>query len=213
LTQVTEITSAELAANWAKNALATKNRLSAEDAKIIEAVFEQRLTDLGSPAPVESTDPSVGPTTDSEPPSQVALTNTETKRVEPTRDESSPAATAAIDKSALALPAPRRYRNKDHLRHVAKQPCIVCGRKPSDPHHLRHMQPRALGRKTSDEYVVPLCRVHHREMHRAADERAWWKKTGIDPIKIARKLWKETRLKEAQIKQTEEPEAVDPANA
>ena len=74
------------------------------------------------------------------------------------------------------------------------------------------MQPRALGRKTSDEYVVPLCRVHHREMHRAADERIWWKKTGIDPIKIARKLWKETRLKEGVIQQSEEHEAANPAN-
>jgi hypothetical protein len=36
-------------------------------------------------------------------------------------------------------------------------------------------------------------------MHRAADERAWWKKSGIDPIKIARKLWKQTRLKEGRI--------------
>jgi hypothetical protein len=211
LTQVTEITSSELAANWAKNALATKNRLSAEDAKIIEAVFEQRLTDLGSPAPVEmveakSTDGSIGPSTVSKPAPQIAVTNPETKSVESTSDDSSSAATAAIDKSLLALPAPRRYRNKDHLRHVAKQPCIVCGRKPSDPHHLRHMQPRALGRRTSDEFVVPLCRVHHREMHRAADEGAWWKKAGIDPIKIARKLWKETRLKEGLIKQSEERE-------
>jgi hypothetical protein len=160
----------------------------------------------------KSTDASAGPTTVSDPDPQIAVTNTETKRVQSASDDSSPAGTAAIDKSALALPTPRRYRNKDHLRHVAKQPCIVCGRKPSDPHHLRHMQPRALGRKTSDEFVVPLCRVPHREMHRAADERSWWKKAGIDPIKIARKLWRETRLKEGRIKQRREREAVDPAN-
>jgi hypothetical protein len=35
-----------------------------------------------------------------------------------------------IDKSALAVPAPRRYCDRDHLRHVAKQPCLICGRKP-----------------------------------------------------------------------------------
>jgi hypothetical protein len=68
-----------------------------------------------------------------------------------------------------------------------------CGRKPSDPHHLRYAQPRALGRKASDEFAVPLCRAHHRGVHRAGDERAWWKAAGIDPIKVARKLWKETR--------------------
>jgi hypothetical protein len=51
-------------------------------------------------------------------------------------------------------------------------PCLVCGRKPSDPHHLRFAQPRALGRKASDEFTVPLCRMHHREVHRADDEKA-----------------------------------------
>jgi hypothetical protein len=46
-----------------------------------------------------------------------------------------------------------------------QQPCLVCGRKPSDPYHLRYMQPRALGRKASDEFAVPLCRGQHRELH------------------------------------------------
>jgi hypothetical protein len=55
------------------------------------------------------------------------------------------------------------------------------------------MQPRALGRKVSDEFAVPLCRGHHRAAHRAGDELPWWKAAGIDPVKIARKLWKESR--------------------
>ena len=80
-----------------------------------------------------------------------------------------------------------------------QQPCLVCGRKPSDPHHLRYMQPRALGRKASDEFAVPLCRVHHREVHRTADECAWWKAAGIDPAKTARKLWKQTRVNEGRM--------------
>jgi hypothetical protein len=33
-----------------------------------------------------------------------------------------------------------------------------------------HMQPRALGRRPS-EFAVPLCRSHHRAVHRAGDER------------------------------------------
>ena len=98
-----------------------------------------------------------------------------------------------IDKSILTLAAPRRYRNREHLRYVAQQACLLCGRKPSDPHHLGFTQPRALGRKVSDEFAVPLCRGHHRAVHRSRDERAWWKQSGIDPIKIARRLWKETR--------------------
>ena len=42
---------------------------------------------------------------------------------------------ARIDKSVLAVAAPRQYRNREHLRFVAQQPCLVCGRKPSRPIH------------------------------------------------------------------------------
>ena len=107
---------------------------------------------------------------------------------------------AGIDKSVLTVAAPRRYRNRDHLRFVMQQPCLLCGRKPSDAHHIRFVQPRALGRKASDEFAVPLCRSHHRAAHRSGDEKAWWKQAGIDPIKIARKLWKHTRIDEGRIK-------------
>jgi hypothetical protein len=107
-----------------------------------------------------------------------------------------PARAERIDKGVLTIATPRRLRNKDHLRHVAQQPCLVCGRKPSDPHHLRFAQPRALGRKASDEFAVPLCRIHHRLVHRVGNEAAWWKEAGIDPLKAASKLWKRTRLEE-----------------
>jgi hypothetical protein len=107
---------------------------------------------------------------------------------------------SGVDKSVLAIATPRRYRNRQHLRYVIQQPCLICGRKPSDPHHLRYLQPRALGRKPSDEFAVPLCRVHHRAAHRAGDERAWWQATGIDPVKIARKLWTHTRVEEGQMR-------------
>jgi hypothetical protein len=80
-----------------------------------------------------------------------------------------------------------------------QQPCLLCGRKPSDAHHIRFVQPRALGRKASDEFAVPLCRSHHRAVHRVGDEKAWWTQAGIDPIKVARKLWKHTRIDEGRI--------------
>ena len=75
---------------------------------------------------------------------------------------------------------------------MAKQPCLICGRSPSDAHHLRFAQHRALGRKVSDEFVVPLCRGHHREVHRSGDEPGWWRKAGIDPTAPARALWLKT---------------------
>jgi hypothetical protein len=43
-------------------------------------------------------------------------------------------------------------------------------RRPADAHHLRFAQAPALGRKVSDELTVPLCRGHHREVHRCGDE-------------------------------------------
>jgi ERF superfamily len=97
-----------------------------------------------------------------------------------------------IDKSVLAIPVARRLRDKTHLRFVAKQPCLVCGREPCDAHHLRFAQSRGLSLKVSDEFTVPLCRAHHRELHRTGKESDWWKKAGLEPISLARKLWLET---------------------
>jgi len=51
----------------------------------------------------------------------------------------------SVDKSSLALMEPRRYRNKDHVRFVATQPCTVCGRQPSDPHHIRFYSEACVG--------------------------------------------------------------------
>jgi hypothetical protein len=88
---------------------------------------------------------------------------------------------------------PRRCRDKDHIRFIAIQSCIVCGRQPCEAHHLRFTQPRALGRRVSDEFTVPLCRIHHRELHRQGDERLWWNKAKIDPMPIALRFWQQTR--------------------
>ncbi len=98
----------------------------------------------------------------------------------------------SIDKSVLALAEPRRIRDKEHLRNVARQPCLVCGRRPSQAHHLRFAQPRALGRKVSDEWAVALCNTHHSALHNTGDEEAWWKRQRIDPVPIAEKLWSES---------------------
>src|SRR4029078_6547252 len=108
-----------------------------------------------------------------------------------------PAASEKIDKSSLPLPEPKRRRDKSHLRFVASQPCTVCGRRPSDAHHLRFAQPRALGVKVSDEFTVPLCRGHHRQLHQAGNEVAWWGTLKIDALRIARQFWEQTHPSEA----------------
>jgi hypothetical protein len=88
-----------------------------------------------------------------------------------------------------------RRRDKAHRDFVCSQPCLICGRRPSDAHHIRFGQPRALGRKVSDEFTVPLCRVHHRDLHRRSDEKTWWEAANIEPMEIAERLWRETRDK------------------
>ena len=113
-----------------------------------------------------------------------------------------------IDKSKLAVGEPKRLRNKAHLKFVASQPCLVCGRSPSDPHHLRFAQPRALGLKVSDEYTVPLCRGHHRELHQAGKETIWWASKNIDALKIARELWGQTRFSATRSATDVEPPAI-----
>jgi hypothetical protein len=197
LAEIGEIVSAEGAAAWAQEALAAKNKLSALDAKVVEETFEQRLSALAS----AETSPSKNdvPAISGADPQETSISAS-----------ARPDQSLGIDKSVLAVAAPRRYRNREHLRYVAKQPCLVCGRRPSDPHHLRYLQPRALGRRASDEFAVPLCRVHHRAVHRARDERAWWRAAGIDPDQVARKLWKDTRIDEGRLEPSST--AQDPAS-
>ncbi len=101
---------------------------------------------------------------------------------------------ARIDKSVLTIGEPRSISDKGHRNFVSSQACLVCGRQPSDPHHLRSAQPRALGRKVSDEFTVPLCRIHHREVHRSSDEAGWWSGFGVDPYLAAAALWAQSRL-------------------
>jgi hypothetical protein len=103
-----------------------------------------------------------------------------------------------IDKSQLAIAEPKRLRDKAHLKFVASQPCLICGRQPSDPHHLRFAQPRAIGLKVSDEFTVPLCRVHHRQLHQVGNERAWWEKLQIDALRTAGDLWEKTHPSSAR---------------
>lgn len=98
-----------------------------------------------------------------------------------------------IDKSELMIATPRRIRDEEHLQFVATLPCLVCGRAPSQAHHIRFAQPRALGRKVSDEWAVPLCNMHHRALHDAGNEAAWWSEQGIDARAEAERLWREHR--------------------
>jgi hypothetical protein len=99
-----------------------------------------------------------------------------------------------IDKSVLTISEPKRIRSKAHLRYVASQPCLICGRSPSHAHHVRYAQSRGLSLKVSDEFTVPLCVIHHHHIHTTGQEREWWQERNVDPLKVADELWgKESR--------------------
>ena len=182
LAELAEIASADQAASWAKRILGSKNRLTAPDARQVEDAFGARLATFESAAGID--DASSSPVISALQPSS----SLQRQPVEPVGTSMA----EGIDKSRLAHPEPRRFRDKDHVKFVAKQPCLICGRRPADAHHLRFAQHRALGRKVSDEFIVPLCRGHHREVHRSGDEASWWSKAGIDAIGAARTLWTQT---------------------
>jgi hypothetical protein len=166
---VKDIGSAEQAASWAHRVMGAKNTLAVADAERVERAFQERLLIVAS----EALTPALRP---------LRRLGREKRRRCP-----------VVDKSVLALLAPRRIRDRDHVKLVSNQPCLVCGRRPADAHHLRFAQSLALGRKVSDEFTVPLCRGHHREVHRCGDEATWWIKAGIDPNETARVLWLKSR--------------------
>jgi len=171
LSEVRAIDSADQAAAWAQRTLPRKNTLLVRDSQVLEEAFRSRLAALG-----EIANPGDG----TAPPSRTKRASTQ--RLQPTR----------LDKTFLAIPEPRRLRDKEHVRFISRQSCLICGRQPADPHHVRFAQHPALGRKVSDEFTVPLCRVHHREVHRSRDEAQWWQSFRVDPLAVASKLWAQT---------------------
>jgi hypothetical protein len=154
LRQIDGLNSADEAALWAQRRLVAKNQLSATDAHKVEEAFAAKLAMITS---------------------ESAKTDDVTTAF---TDQSSDEKLPQVDKSVLVFPEPRRIRDRDHIRHVIKQPCLICGRRPSDPHHLRFTQSRALGRKVSDEFTVPLCRGHHRRPTALAMKRLGGRRPG-----------------------------------
>jgi hypothetical protein len=197
------IASADQLTTWAARQMTIKNTLSVDDARAVEAAFQARLEQV-IPSEVDAVVHS--PTVAGQGTADVrgvhapgwvrdtSKTNCDVAGQHPDAVMGSGGNPGnGIDKSVLAIGEVRRYRDKAHLKFVALQACLVCGRQPSDPHHLRSAQPRALGRKVSDEFAVPLCRVHHREAHQSSNEAEWWKAYGLNPLTVASALWVQTR--------------------
>jgi hypothetical protein len=179
LAELGALQSSDEAAGWAQRSLKTKHTLTAVDAQFVETAFRTKLATLGDELIPEFPEAALA-----------------AAQVTPaTLDNPEPAVLSQDCTRGGRVPVKTiRLRDKEHRRFVSSHPCLVCGRSPADPHHLRFAQPRALGRKVSDEFTVPLCRVHHRELHRHNAEIAWWQSVKIDPLPLAKRLWQHTRL-------------------
>ena len=160
LSELAQLADAEALASWAHKVLPLKNQLSSERAQNVEVAFAAKLNELNEPA-------------------SVAL-----QRSQPTVNPGEERAAHVV-----TLSKPTRERDRNHLRLVATQPCLICGRTPSDAHHLKFAEQTAMGRKVSDKFTVPVCRIHHRDLHKRGNERSWWEGQGIDPLPIAANLW------------------------
>jgi hypothetical protein len=191
LAELATLSSREGLQTWARCILQTKDTLTSADASAIEQAFGGKIDKLARD------DESVGerqraPSLSTRVEQAVAGFVPEQASSDDRAQTQSADLRDDLRASARTPIKPARRRDKAHREFVASQPCLICGRIPSDAHHLRFAQPRALGRKVSDEFTVPLCRLHHRENHRRADETAWWVEAKIEPMEVAQRLWAET---------------------
>jgi hypothetical protein len=200
LGEVACLRSGEDAAVWAQLSLPAKNTLTTDDAKIVEASFRGKIEALVGGHPDRRKDAeaaSAGPPGDEESGRAGEVAPEASSRGPAPLQDLTVAPAYSSEASSLTqrpvIAKTIRLRDKEHRKFVAAQPCLICGRTPADPHHLRFAQPRALGRKVSDEFTVPVCRLHHGEIHRRGDEAAWWAEAAIDPVPIALALWRQSR--------------------
>jgi hypothetical protein len=193
LQEIASIASFEAAALWAKRIIGIKNTMTSDDAGEVEAALEKKL---GQIEKLETTSTLVGPRNDDAAAPTPTVQSTGPDAVSSTVPSSRP-----LDFESYAVtPKTRRQRDKRHRQYVAAQACVVCGRQPSDAHHLRFAQPRGLGTKVSDEFTVPLCRPHHQAVHRVRNEVRWWTQLGIEPMAVAYRLWNATHPAAVEVK-------------
>jgi ERF superfamily len=193
LADIGRLASSDEAAAWVHKNIAAKNTMIIDDADAVEAGFRERLATIEVVSAAGQGEANPGPAVEAAPPvGEPFLTAMDAAASAPIILPSSP----GLRRRRVAAKT-IRLRDKEHCKFVATQPCIVCGRTPSEAHHIRFAQPRAFGRKVSDEYTVPVCRLHHRELHGYGDEASWWAAVSIDPLPIALELWRRSRSDES----------------
>src|SRR5437763_83491 len=183
------LTETEALTAWAGEILPQKNQLTTSDAEAIENAFAAKLSQLGGEGPIENTKVEISEQSEG---ANGELNANRHGRGAKLKNGSASISSETAEQSITPITKTLRPRDRDHLNFVTTQPCLACGRSPSDAHHLKFAQRRALARKVSDEFTVPLCRAHHRELHQRGDERSWWQQFNIDPLVTASALWAQT---------------------
>jgi hypothetical protein len=235
ISELKGFTDTDALTDWAQRILVLKNQLTTSDAQGVENAFAAKLIELGDDvAPLIEPEVVVSAEVGGDAEPAIAKGNAifqrepmpKPKKPKPGRKlngsrvprcaaarkngsvEEAPSETA--EQLVTPLGKELRLRDRGHLKFVSTQPCLACGRSPSDAHHLKFTQQRALGRKVSDEFTVPLCRAHHRELHQRGDERMWWQQLNLDPLPIAQGLWHATRPEASRplSRRSANPEAV-----
>jgi hypothetical protein len=191
LADISQLQSGDEAADWVHKNLAAKNTLITADADAVEAGFREKLATIEGASAARQERLHSAQAEDPEPPVGKLFVTTIEGAVTLAPPVTSDTASARRRRvSAKTI----RLRDKEHCKFVRTEPCVVCGRAPTEAHHIRFAQPCALGRKVSDEYTVPVCRLHHRDLHTYGDEASWWAGVGIDPLPIALELWRRSIL-------------------
>jgi hypothetical protein len=183
IADLNDLRSTDEAADWVHKNLPAKNTLIPVDADLVETGFRERLAAMEGGEPLIASGQTVDGSADEPLLEQRKAFD----------DVRAPAPEMTVPRRRRITAKTIRLRDKEHCRFVATQPCVVCGRTPAEAHHIRFAQPRAMGRKVSDEYTVPVCRVDHRNLHGYGDEASWWAGVSIDPLPIALELWRRSR--------------------
>lgn len=88
-----------------------------------------------------------------------------------------------------------RVEDEKHRRFIAGLRCVICGREDTQAAHVNFADlsiakpSRGIGQKSDDCFVLPLCVEHHAQQHAHGNERHWWEMAGVDPVKIALRLY------------------------
>ena len=145
---------------WAQGILTLKNQLTTSDAQEVETVFAAKLNEVGddvaAPDTPESTarvggggnnEPATASGSDGSGSEPTGATENSNPRPKLNGDRGPRRGTAAgssegatsesVVQRVTPLNKPVRMRDRNHLRFVSTQPCLACGRSPSDAHHLR----------------------------------------------------------------------------